>query len=275
MKLLIACDMEGISGVANWDHVTPGHAEYERFRRIMTADVNAAIAGAAEAGATEIVITDGHWNSSNILIEQLDQRARLNCSSPSPLSMVQGVDEGVDAAFFVGYHARAGTPQAILDHTWSSARVANLWLNGRLTGETGLNAAMCGFYNVPVLMVTGDQAVCAEARDFLGDKIETVQVKKTCARYASEVLSPAVTQPAIQAGARKAAAAFLAGKGPAVFKLPEPVEVIVEFFFTDMADRAVLMPGSERLDGRRVRFEARNMREAYQAFRTLVTLANR
>jgi D-amino peptidase len=135
MKILIAVDMEGITGVTTWDQVTPGHVEYGRFRKLMTQDVNAAVRGAYESGADEVIVADGHWNASNILIEEIDPRAKLNCGSPSPFSMMEGIDESVDAVFFIGYHARNGSPYAILDHTWSSRAVANVWLNDILTGE--------------------------------------------------------------------------------------------------------------------------------------------
>ncbi|HET6824155.1 MAG TPA: M55 family metallopeptidase, partial [Anaerolineales bacterium] len=108
MKILIATDMEGITGVTTWDQVTPGHAEYARFRRQMTEDVNAAIRGAFDGGAKEVVVADGHWNASNILIEELDPRARLNTGSPSPFSMMEGIDESINGVMFVGYHARNG-----------------------------------------------------------------------------------------------------------------------------------------------------------------------
>ncbi len=168
MKILIAVDMEGITGVVNFDQVTPGHPEYERFRKLMTEDVNAAVRGALAAGADEVVVSDGHWNNLNILIEQLDPRARLNSGSPRPYSMVEGADSGIDAACFVGYHARMGTPNAILDHTWSSERVANVWITPgggerRLIGEIGLNGAVCGHFGAPVVMISGDQSTCAEA----------------------------------------------------------------------------------------------------------------
>ena len=109
MKLLIACDMEGISGVVSWDQVDPSKPEYQRFRHIITADVNAAVAGACAAGVKEIVVADGHWNSSNVLLDELDPRANLNTGTPTRLSMVQGADSGIDAAIFLGYHARAGS----------------------------------------------------------------------------------------------------------------------------------------------------------------------
>ena len=161
MKILIAVDMEGITGVTAWDQVTPGHAEYTRFRKLMTQDVNAAIRGAYEAGAAEVIVADGHWNGSNILIEELDPRAKLNSGSPSPFSMMEGIDETVNAVFFIGYHARNGSPYAILDHTWSSRTVANVWLNELLTGEYGLNAAVAGHFGAPIIMAVAIRLVSA------------------------------------------------------------------------------------------------------------------
>jgi D-amino peptidase len=274
MKLLIAVDMEGITGVVTWNHVDPGHAEYQRFRRLMTQDVNAAIRGAANGGADEIIVTDGHWNSDNILVEELDRRARLNSGTPSPFSMVQGVDQGVDAAIFIGYHARMGTANAILDHTWSSTRVQNLWLNGRLTGETGLNSALCGHFNVPVLMISGDQSVNREAAEWIPG-IENVVVKKASSRWSAELLPPAVTQLMICEAAERVVRNFNAGKHPAPVKIETPVTVSLEFFYSEMADKALLLPGSQRVDGRKIAFSQPDMPSAYQAFRAAVTLALR
>jgi D-amino peptidase len=274
MKLLIAADMEGITGVVSWNHVDPGHAEYQRFRRLMTQDVNAAIRGAAEGGADEIVVTDGHWNSDNILVEELDRRARLNSGTPSPFSMVQGIDQGVDAVFLIGYHARMGTANAILDHTWSSARVQNLWLNGRLAGETGLNASLCGHFGVPVLMISGDQAVNKEAAEWIPE-IERVVVKKATGRWSAEVLPPAVSQLMICEAAARVVHNFKAGKAPAPVKVKTPVTVGLEFLYSEMADKALLLPGSRRVDGRKIEFDQPDMPAAYQAFRAAVTLALR
>lgn len=271
MKILIAVDMEGISGVAMWDHVDPGHAEYQRFRKIMTEDVNAAVRGAFDAGADEVVIADGHWNSSNILIEELDARARLNSGTPSPYSMVQGVDENIDGAFFVGYHARAGSQNAILDHTWSSRRVFNLWLNGILVGEYGLNGAMCGHFNVPVLMISGDQTVCAQASELLGP-LETAVVKRATGRFAAECLPIPDAQELIYQAARQGVENMKAGKARA-FHLDEPVQVTIEFASTDMADKAILLPGALRLDGRRIEFMAADMVAVFASFRAAIALA--
>ena len=274
MKILIACDMEGITGVTSFEQVDPSTAEYQRFRRLMTGDVNAAIAGAFEGGADEVVVTDGHWFGSNILVEELDPRACLNTGSPAPLAMVQAVDAGVDAAFFVGYHARAGSQNAILDHTWSSSKVANLWLNGLLVGETGLNSSLCGHFNVPVVLVTGDQSVCQEARLWLTD-VTTVAVKQASGRHAAEVLAPAVTAELIRSGAKTALERFKAEGLPRPVELLTPIKVTVEFIYSDMADQATLLPKSARLDGRRIEVTCDSMLDAYHAFRAAVTLASR
>lgn len=271
MKILIATDMEGITGVTTWDQVTPGHAEYARFRRLMTQDVNAAIRGAMEAGADEVIVTDGHWNGSNILLEELDPRARLNSGSPSPFSMMQGIDETVDGVFFVGYHARNGSPNAVLDHTWSSKTVANVWLNDILTGEYGLNAALAGCFGVPVVMATGDQTACSQMVELLGD-IETAVVKQATGRFAAECLAPAVTQEMIAVTASRAVGRLMDGDAPDPFALDAPVRVTVEFFTSDMADKASKIPSTQR-QGTRVSLSAAEMASAYNGFRSMVMLA--
>jgi D-amino peptidase len=272
MKILIAADMEGITGVVHWDQVAPGHAEYPRFRQLMTQDVNAAIRGACEAGAAELVVTDGHNNNRNILIEALDARARLNSGTGAPLSMVQGADQGVDAAFFIGYHARIGAQNAILDHTWSDERVANLWINGQLFGETGLNAAVCGHFDVPVILISGDQAVCAEARQLLGD-LETAEVKHAYGRMAAECLPPTVSQEIIFTAARRAVERLRSGQAPRPFKINPPITMQVDFVQSEMADKAMIMPGARRLHDRQVSYLASDMPTIYFAFRTLLALA--
>lgn len=274
MKILIAADMEGISGVVNWDQVMPGSPDYPRFRQIMTEDVNAAIRGAFEAGASEVIVADGHNNSRNILIEELDPRARLNSGTPAPLSMVAGVESGVSGVLLVGYHARSGAQNAILDHTWSDERVANLWINERLFGETGLNAAVCGHFDVPVIMISGDQTVCAEAVDFLG-QVETAVVKQATSRMTAECLPPAATQKIIQQAASRAVARLQAGNAPAPFKVNAPIHMVVEFVQSEMADKAMTMPGAVRLQDRRVGYSAQDMLTIYAAFRTLLALARK
>ncbi len=281
MKILIAADMEGITGVVNWDQVDPRNPEYNRFRRIMTEDVNAAILGASAAGADEIIVSDGHSNGRNILIEELDPKARLNSGSPSPLSMIQGVDEETDGVLFVGYHARIGTQNAILEHTWSDERVANLWLKGanetafRPYGEIGLNAAVCGHFGVPVLMISGDRAACDEARELLGD-IETAVVKWASGRMAAECLGLEEAQQKIQQAAFQAVNNLFAsedGKGkikPHV--IHPPITMVVDFVQSEMADKAALLPGAIRTD-RKIEYSANDMLTLYHAFRALIAMA--
>ncbi len=272
MKILIATDMEGITGVTTWDHVTPGHAEYARFRRLMTQDVNAAVRGAFEAGADEILVADGHWNGSNILIEELDPRARLNTGSPSPFSMMQGIDESVDGVFFIGYHARNGMPNAVLDHTWSSRTVVNLWLNDILTGEYGLNAALAGHFGVPVIMVSGDQTACAEVEELIGD-VEGAVVKQATGRYSAECLPAHVTQEMIFNSAARAVTRLADGDSPDPFVLDSPIRAVVDFFTSDMADRASLLPAAQR-EQTRVTVTGQTMDAVYRGFRALVMLAS-
>ena len=272
MKILIATDMEGITGVTTWDQVTPGHAEYARFRKRMTEDVNAAIRGAFDAGADEVIVADGHWNGSNILIEELDPRGRLNTGSPSPFSMMQGIDESIDGVMFVGYHARNGTPNAILDHTWSSRTVANVWLNDILTGEYGLNAAVAGHFGVPVIMVSGDQTACAQVTELLGD-VETAVVKQATSRFAAECLAPEVTREMICLAAKRAVERLVQGNVPDAFVLGTPTTVTIEFFTSDMADRATRIPSTKRA-GTRVSLTVDEMASAYNGFRAMVMLAS-
>jgi D-amino peptidase len=272
MKLLIAADMEGISGVVHWDQVTAAHSEYPRFRRIMTEEVNAAVRGAFDGGATHVQVADGHGSGRNILIEELDRRVRLNSGSQAPYAMVQGIETGADGVFFIGYHARMGTPNAILDHTWSDERVSNLWINDRLFGESGLNGALCGHFGAPVIMVSGDQAVCAEAREMFGE-VETAVVKTAAGRMAADCLSPEAARQAIYDAVLRAMIRLAASQAPPPLRLAAPIRMAVEFVQSDMADRAMLLPGARRGEGRCVEYTSSDMPAIYAAFRTMLALA--
>ena len=272
MKILIAADMEGITGVVHWDHVDPRHKDYIRFQKLMTADVNAAVRGACDAGAQEVVVADGHHSGRNILIEELDPRASLHAGSPSPLAMVQGLDSGVSAAMFVGYHARMGAQQAILDHTWSSSSMAGVWLNGQVMGEIGWNAAVCGDLDVPLIMISGDQTACAEAVSLVGP-VETAIVKQASGRMSAKCLPPQVTQQRIYEAAVRAIERLGQGQAPGPLHLRQPLTLTVELMASDMADRAEILPGARRLEGKRIEVVCTNALEAYRAFRALAALA--
>ena len=273
MKILIATDMEGISGVVDWDQVDRTKPEYGRFARIMTAEVNAAVRGAIDGGATEVAVTDGHANGRNILIEDLDPRTSLHYGSPLPLSSVQGVQQGVDAVVMIGYHARSGTPDAVLSHTWTGTSVADVWLNDRLVGEMGIASAVCGYYGVPVIFLSGDHAVCQEASDWVAG-IETVVVKKGAGRFAAECLTPAASQPLVQNGVKKAVERYASGHGPLPIKIQTPVRFAIRFATPIYAQKALTLPQVSAMpDGRMVHFECGDIITAFQLFMAAITIS--
>lgn len=271
MKIQIAADMEGITGVVHWDDVDPGHPEYARFRRLMTGDVNAAIQGAFEGGADEVLVSDGHHFGRNILVEELDSRALLISGNLGPLAMVQGVENGVDAVIFVGYHARVGTQYAILEHTWSSTRVANLLVQGEPMGEIGLNAAVCGHFNVPVIMISGDHAACSEASKLI-EGVLVAEIKKAYSRMTAELLPPAVTQERIRKTAAEAVAKFQKGSASKPLRLSAPIKMAIEFTTSEMADNVALMNGTSRR-GRWIEHTSADAVALYRTFQVLVDLA--
>jgi D-amino peptidase len=271
MRVYISVDMEGVAGVVHEDQtdpIDPRHAaEYNRFRRLMTAEANAAVEGALGAGATAVLVNDSHWLMRNLLAEELHPAAELLSGGPKARSMMEGVETGFDVALFVGYHARAGTAHAIIDHTYTS-RVYEARLNGRPVGELAINAALAGMYDVPVALVSGDQALAAEALDLLGPAVETVIVKQAVGRFAARSLAPAEACRRIRAGTTAALA-----RPHEPFRLPAPVQLEVDFALTEMADMAELCPGAVRTAGRTVAFAHQDYREVFRAWRTLYNLA--
>jgi D-amino peptidase len=267
VKVLISADMEGISGVVSSNHTSSEHQEYMRFRRLMTAEVNAAVEGALAAGAGEIVVNDSHASMTNILIEELNPAAELISGSPKPFSMMQGIGPEVDSVFFVGYHACAGTGSAVLAHTWSGA-VSSVYLNEQLVGETGLNAALAGAHGVPVVLVTGDQAVVAEAQALLGG-IETVAVKEGITRSAAQCLHPEVARERIKQAAQRA----LSLDVPPLRVAP-PILLRLAFGHVRQADQAETVPGCRRVDGLTLEWRGEDMPSVYKAFKTMAALAS-
>jgi len=272
MRVYISVDMEGVAGVAHEDQtdpIEPRHAgDYNRFRRLMTSEANAAIAGALEAGAKAVLVNDSHWLMRNLLAEELNPAAELLSGGPKRLSMVEGIDGDFDAAMFIGYHARAGTRNATIDHTYTS-RVYEARLNGEPVGELALNAAMAGVHGVALALVSGDQALAAEPRALLGDGIVTVVVQEAGGRFAARSLAPAVACERIRAGA----AAALRRKHK-VLKIAPPIRLEVDFALTQMADMAELVPGSSRTGGRTVSYTGDDYRQVFQAWRAMYNLAS-
>ncbi|MGN9809190.1 M55 family metallopeptidase [Micromonospora sp. BQ11] len=269
ITVLISADLEGISGIVHVTETNPGGYDYERSRMRMTAEVNAAVAGVLDAEPDAVVlVADAHGPYRNLLVEELDRRARLVRGKPRPLGMMAGLDAGADAVLFVGYHARAGSGPAVLAHTMSDA-VLEVRLNGRPVGEIGLNAALAGHFGVPVVLLSGDDVACAELLDLVPGTV-TVEVKRALGQAAAEVLHPAEAQERL----RQAASRAVRQRGqPQPLVLSEPVEVEVDLSAPYTVDLATLVPGFARVPGARtVTFTGRDMAEAYRGVQLLVQL---
>jgi D-amino peptidase len=202
MKVFISADMEGISGVTNGEHVRRDGKEHERAQKLMTEEVNAAVEGAFEAGAKKVIVNDSHGTMRNIIPEELHKDVELITGSPKPMFMMEGLDSSFNAVFFVGYHGMRGFYPSILEHTYSSRVVYNLFMNDKLVGETGINAAIAGHYGVPVALVTGDKKLAEEAQTFLKN-VKTVVVKEAVGRTAARCLSPIKARQLIKKGCSK------------------------------------------------------------------------
>ncbi len=189
LKLYISADMEGVAGAVTGDQLGPSGFEYGRFREFMTREVLAAIAAARESGVSEILVSDSHGNGENLLIELLPTDVMVVRSWPRPLMMMQGIDETFDAAILLGYHASTTNPDGVRAHTLSSARYADVRLNGRSMSEAGLSAAIAGHFGVPVIMISGDDAAVAEAQQMIGD-VEGAVVKWNYSFHSAKTLTP-------------------------------------------------------------------------------------
>jgi len=267
-RVFISCDIEGITGVIGRDQAGSTGKDYERARRAMTADVNAAIDGALSAGATLVVVSDGHGSMQNLILEDLNPAAEVVLGSPKPLTQMEGIGPDFDVAFFVGYHARMGSP-GVLSHTISGSVVANVWVNGVLVGETGINAALAGRYGVPVGLITGDQHVCAEARALLGE-LHTVEVKQAITRYSARCLHPERTRDLIQTAARTAVEGA-ASLRPYVAS--SPVTFRIQFKDTGMTDSAVRVPNAVRIDPLTLEITDEDAAKAFIGLRAMIGLA--
>lgn len=264
LKVFISVDMEGVSGVVSNDQTAAGGTDYNRFRRLMTEETNAAIDGAVAAGATEIVVNDSHGSMRNIEIEQLHAPAELISSNIKPMGMMQGIDSTFDAVIFVGYHAKAGSAVGVLAHT-GTGTIADVRVNGRSVGESGINTYAAGAVGVPVVMITGDQVAVAQARELVPN-IEGVQVKEAIWTTAARSLRPE------QARERIRAAALSAIKRLSEFKPVRPaVPATFEVAFnqTVLADIAEQVPTVKRVNANTVSYSAADYLAGYRLLRVL------
>jgi D-amino peptidase len=269
LKIFISVDMEGIAGIVHSDQTSASGRDYGIAREWMTEEVNAAIQGALEAGANEIVVNDSHGSMRNIIASQLNPEAFLVTGSPKPLSMMQGIDKSFDAVILIGYHARAGTEDGVLDHTYSSSSIYSIQINGIEMGEAQINAAIAGWYNVPVVLITGDRLVCEQARDTLGDEMEIAVVKEGAGRYAAKSLTPKKAQELIK---KKTKIALEKRKRIKPFILKPPSHFEVNFLRSYQAEQAELIPQVKRKGARSVSFTTDDFIVGFKLLRALIYL---
>ncbi len=267
MKIYISADMEGIANHTGWDMVRPGSALYPEAAQRMTREVAAAVEGAFAIGASEVHVNDSHNGMRNLVPELLDSRTILVSGAPKPWSMLQGVDDSFDMAFFVGYHAMGGG-MGVLAHTYSLAP-QDVRVNDVPLGEAGMNALVAGHFGVPIALVTGDDVLAAEVGKIM-PWTERVVVKTAMNRFAASSLSPRLAQEAVREGAMRAIARRSEMK---VFTIPAPYHLRVTFTYAGQADVASICPGAERVGARDVAIVAADPLLLHRAFRTLVTLA--
>ena len=263
--MFISVDMEGIAGVVNWEEVSRDGKDYNMFRSIMTEETNAAIEGAVAAGAAEIWVRDSHGSARNILPEKLDRRAKLIRDwSGFPEGMMDGIDKSFDAVLFVGYHAKAGTPDATLDHTNSSSKINDAAINGISLPEAGFNALIAGYHDVPVVFVAGDRAICNQVNK-LFEKIETVAVKEGMGN-AALCLHPSVVQEKIRQGVEKSLKELKSYKP---YKMQSPYTLDLRLFKEQLVNDAAQFPGVKRTGDWSVSYTAEDLMDVIKVFRWL------
>jgi len=259
LKVYISADMEGITGVVSVDQLSPASFEYNQARQWMTAEVLAAIQGAREAGATEFVVSDSHGNGESLLIDKFpaDVPITIVRSFPRPLGMMEGIDSSFAAVIFIGYHAATTSTTGVRAHTMSSALLTRIALNGVAQSEAGINAAIAAQYGVPVVMITGDDAIVSETKQRLGN-LEGVVVKRAIGFHSAATLTPEVGQARIRQQA-KIAVTRRAEMKP--YTMTKPLSVDVSFKNYRPVELLGYLPNVQRVDAHTVRFVGRDMVE--------------
>ncbi len=258
LRVYISADMEGIAGVVTGDQLGPPGFEYERFRGFMTDEVLAAIEGARAAGATEFVVSDSHGNGESLLIDKFPKDVQIVRAWPRPLAMMEGIDATFAAVLFIGYHASTTNPSGVRAHTMSSAELADVRVNGASVPEAGFNAAIAGHFGVPVVMITGDDAIAKEAQALLGP-IEAVVVKWALGFHSAKTLTPEASCEKIREGARRAIGRIRELKP---YRVATPVTLDVRFKNYRPAELLAYLPAIQRTDAHAIRYQAKDMLEA-------------
>jgi D-amino peptidase len=266
MRVFIAIDLEGIAGVALEEQIEPGTGPYEDARRWMRQDLDAALAGCAAAGVDEVVVCDAHDRGSNLRPDRLPAGVTL-ASGSGPYSMLQGIGPGFDAALFVGYHAKAGTEAAVLEHTWAY-KVFGVSIGALEVGEFGLGALLAGHFDVPAVYLSGDDKAVAEAGALVPGLVGTI-VKRGASRTCAELRPLEEARESMRADVQRALSAP---------SLPAPLvwdgqPLRLTFTRAAFCDAAARLPGARRLDGRTLEFGADDYEQLYVKFLACLDLA--
>jgi len=260
-KVFISVDMEGVTGVVHWEEVSREGKDYDYFRLLMTNETNAAIEGAMEAGATEILVRDSHGSARNILPLELNKNATLLREwSGGYKSMMEGIDDSFDAVIFIGYHAKAGTPDAPLAHTMNG-NIEDFSVNGVSMPEAGVNALIAGHFNVPVIFLSGDVAICEQAKELLTD-IECVAVKEGIGN-SSLNMHPEIGCLKIREGVKKA---LLEMDKYKPYKLSSPYSMILKLRSENLLGKKEIYPGASKVGSGEFHFESEDLLEILKAF---------
>jgi D-amino peptidase len=267
VRVHIISDMEGVAGIVKGQQTTGGDPMYDEARKLYTEEINATIRGAKAAGATEIVVMDHHgagggWSFNSLVPDLLDEACDYVVQREWT-EYTGFLEAGVDACLLVGMHAMAGTPDGVMNHTVSGRTWQNLWFNGTLVGETGINAAFCGTWGCPVLLVTGDEAACREGRALLGDALTTVAVKTGIGEQSARNVAPLRARKLLEAGAREALQDL---KAVPPYDPGRPCEILVEFKTTGAPQELAYRHGVEVLEPRKVVSRADDWWSAWRQF---------
>jgi len=268
MKLFLSTDFEGTSGIVAWEQIIRGNPEFEQGRLLLTDEVNAVIAGAIEAGATEFVVNDSHHSMRNLHPQDLLGLATLITGKHKPLYMMEGLDQSFDGICFVSYHGSIGAEQAVLSHTYNPGAIWEVRINGEIVGESGINALVAAHYDVPIIFVSGDAITVQEAQ-IVAPLAEKVVVKQSIGRFAAAHIHPTVACELLHAGALRAVH-NLSTMQPPQFSLPVALEIT--FLVADMAEMATWIRGVERTSSRSVKVVSDHLLDLYRTFVTIVAL---
>ncbi|MEI4769081.1 M55 family metallopeptidase [Psychrobacillus sp. FJAT-51614] len=269
MNIFISADIEGVSGVVHNEHTSRDGKEHDYARMLMTEEVNACIIGALEVGAKRIVVNDSHGTMRNIYHEKLHLNSELILGSPKKLAMMEGISSEFDAAFFIGYHTKMGQ-NGILNHTFNGKVIKSIEINGMEFGEFGLNALVAGYFNVPVIFISGCNLTVKEAEECIPNIYQSI-VKETINRTTALNLHPMKARELIKEGTKKAILHYGQIKP---FTIDPPYTIKIEFLNTGFTDAVEILPFVKRIEPLAISFENDNLLECYRLIRSSIMIAS-